>query len=102
MTTDNTFDVGPAAPPPAWCEPGAVGEWAELALEHEHGGGQVCLWNRDVGPNVWIECEDTVSAGRVIRTPPAIYVAEQSSGFTAVAARQLAAALLDAADLIDE
>jgi hypothetical protein len=96
--TDNLSDVGPATPPPAWCEPGAAGEWQQLVE-----GDMVCTWGRDLG-DVWISCDDRIENGRVLRSAPAIHYSEEpglGGGIDAVAARRLAAKLLNAADLLD-
>lgn len=37
-------DIGPATPPPAWCEPGTEPSWDNLT--DEFGGGMVCQWSR--------------------------------------------------------
>ncbi len=105
-TNPDTFDVGPAPPtPPAWCEPGTQPTWEQLTAEY--GGGTVALWTRYFGPDeltadVWIECEDTVEGGRVLRTGPRIGYTEPSRhGLDAAGARRLAAELLNAADVLD-
>lgn len=95
------MDIGPATPPPAWCLPGREPVWGNLAAEH--GGGQICMWDRNLdGPDLWISCEDTVLDGRVLRSPPRIFGTEEpEDGWTAEQARELAANLIAAADLID-
>jgi hypothetical protein len=107
MTTDSdTFDVGPAPAPPPWCEPGTVGRWEELT--EDYGGGTACLWTRYFPPDeltadVWIECEDRIENGRILRTPPRIGYTEPSRrGLDAEEARWLAAELLNAADVLDQ
>jgi len=106
MTTDNTFDVGSAPAPPAWCEPGAQPSFEQLT--EEYGGGTVGFWARYFPPDemtadVWIEAEDRTVDGRVLRTGPRIGYTEPSRhGLDAAGARRLAAELLNAADTLDE
>lgn len=74
-------DVGPATPPPPWCEPGTEGQWDRLV--EDCGGGITCRWARYFPPDettadVWIECEDTIENGRTLRTPPRIGYTEPS------------------------
>ena len=103
MSTDpDTTDAGPAPTPPAWCEPGTTGRWEQLT-----DGGDVCLWCRYFGPDemtsdVWIEAQDTIAFGRLLRTRPRIGYTEPSRhGVDAAGARRLAAELLNAADVLD-
>ena len=103
MTTNpDTFDAGPAPEPPAWCVPGTTGRWEQLT-----DGGGACLWARYFGPDemsadVWIECQDSVAFGRLLRTRPRIGYTEPSrDGVDAAGARRLAAELLNAADVLD-
>jgi hypothetical protein len=77
MTTPNSprsqiplTDVGPATPPPSWCLPGTEPRWERLT--EKHGGGTACFWSRDMSDGVWIECEDRVINGRVMRSEPRI------------------------------
>jgi hypothetical protein len=99
-----TTDVGPAAPPPAWCLPDTEPSWD--VLTKEYGGGMVCSWSRTfpadlVSADVWIQSDDQIIDGRVVRTAPQIMMYE-GDGITPAQARQLAAALLNAADVLDE
>ena len=102
MNTDNTTDIGPAPTPtpPAWCEPGATGEWQQLVK-----GGAVYAWTRDVRADMWITCEDRIEAGRVLRSAPRIHVDQSQwigdDGIDPATARQLGSALVAAADLLD-
>ncbi|MGO9226586.1 MAG: hypothetical protein ACLP5J_08980 [Mycobacterium sp.] len=106
MTIDNATDVGPATPPPAWCQPGTEGQWDRLV--EDYGGGITCRWARYFPPDemtadVWIECEDRIEDGRVLRSPPRIGYTEPSrNGLDAAGARRLAAELLNAANILDE
>ena len=64
----------------------------------------VCTWTRNVPPgdvsaDVWIQAEDRIIDGRVIRTAPRIWMFEQES-LTHPDAIRLAGALLEAADVI--
>jgi hypothetical protein len=55
-----------------------------------------------VAADVWIECEDHIEDGRILRTAPRIGYTEPSRrGLDATAARRLAAELLNAADILD-
>ncbi|MDC8984354.1 hypothetical protein PR370_18595 [Mycobacterium marinum] len=99
-----TTDVGPAIPPPAWCAPGTDPDWERLS--EQYGGALACFWARyfpnDDG-DVWIKAEDRIIDGRIRRTDPAIHYTEPpSEGVTPAQARQLAAELLNAADVLDE
>jgi hypothetical protein len=95
-------DIGPATPPPAWCTPGTQPSWDRLT--DEHGGGTICTWTRNypdaADADVWIQAEDQIVDGRIMRTEPRITVAERES-VTPDEARRLAAALLNAADELD-
>jgi hypothetical protein len=120
MTTDNdanpsaqsrflngsASDVGPATPAPRWCLPDA-----EPSLEKvntQYGGGVISYWSRsfaaeDCATDVWIHAEDQVIDGRVMRTAPRImYWEPPGDGMTAAQARQLAAQLLNAADVLTD
>lgn len=66
-------DVGPATPPPPWCEPGTEPIWEQLT--ERYGGVTICQWTRyfpagdPVAADVWIAADDRVVDGRVLRTP---------------------------------
>jgi len=94
MTIDNP-DFGPTPPP--WCQPGAKPDW-ELTPD----GAGILDWCRDVG-GVWIARADRIDEnGEWTHDRGAIYFSEAPRhGLTAAAARQLAAELLAAADLLD-
>lgn len=102
-----TTDVGPATPAPAWCAPGTMPVWERLS--EQYGGGQECGWYRyfpnyddGVGADVWIRAYDRIVDGRLLRTDAEIHYVEPSSrGVTPAQARQLAAELLNAADVLD-
>ncbi len=108
MMIDNTnlTDVGPAPTPPAWCPPDTIGQWDRLT--DDYGGGIACGWTRyfpadETAADVWIEAEDTIVDGRVLRTAPRIGYTEPSrNGLDAAGARRLAAELLNAAEVLDE
>jgi hypothetical protein len=99
-------DVGPATPPPSWCLPNV--EPVVDKLNQHLGGGIIASWSRDFraadsAADVWIEADDRVIAGRVARTAPRImYWEPPADGMTAAQARQLAAQLLNAADVLAE
>ena len=59
------------------------------------------MWERCVGRRVWIAAEDHTLDGNMFRTPPRIFVGEYPDGLGVVEARELAAELLNAADLLD-
>ncbi|WP_029404177.1 hypothetical protein, partial [Mycobacterium tuberculosis] len=73
-------DVGPATPPPPWCEPGTEPIWEQLT--ERYGGVTICQWTRyfpagdPVAADVWIAADDRVVDGRVLRTQPAIHYTE--------------------------
>jgi hypothetical protein len=92
-------DVGPATPAPNWCLPDAEPEWNQLT--ERCGGGMVCSWTRNVSDDVWIECEDRIVDGRVMRSAPRImYWEPPADGITCEQARQLAEGLTAAGDII--
>jgi hypothetical protein len=67
----------------------------------------VCTWSRsfpdEPGADVWVEADDRIVDGRVVRSAPRIMMFEPASdGLDAAAARQLAAELLNAADTLDK
>ena len=100
MNTTNFTDIGPAAPAPAWCEPGTQPTFDSLTAD----GAPLAGWTRDVGANVWIACDDTIEDGRWVRSRSAIHYSEEpglGDGIDAAAARRLAAELLNAADILD-
>ncbi len=82
--------------PPDWCEPDAVPDWQELAT-----GDTVRMWERVVGRRVWIAAEDHTLDGNVFRTPPRIFAGDYPDGLSVEEARELAAELLAAADILD-
>lgn len=90
-------DVGRATPAPNWCLPDAQPQWERLTV-----GGAVCMWSRDIGAaGVWIEAEDRIVDGRVMRSAPRImYFEAPRDGATCPEACELAAALVAAADII--
>jgi len=101
MTIDKQplTDVGPAIPPPSWCLPGVEPQWDRLT--EPFGGDMVCTWSRDVSGGVWIEAYDRIIDGRVMRSAPRIlYWEPPMDGFTCEQARELAAGLVAAADII--
>lgn len=100
-------DVGPATPPPPWCEPGTEPIWEQLT--ERYGGVTICQRTRyfpagdPVAADVWIAADDRVVDGRVLRTQPAIHYTEPPVlGIGPAAARRLAAELLNAADTLDD
>jgi len=96
MTIDNIGGLGPT--PPAWCEPGTKPDWNSLTPD----GAGILDWTRDIG-QVWIAGADRIDEnGEWTHDVGAIYFSEAPRhGLTAAAARQLAAELLAAADLLD-
>jgi hypothetical protein len=67
-----------------------------------HGRASNAAWTRDIGPDVWIACQDTIENGHWVRSPAAIEYSEPPrDGLNPAAARRLAAQLLNAADLVD-
>jgi hypothetical protein len=105
MTTNqDATDMGPATPAPNWCLPGAEPSWDKLT--DEYGGGAVATWSRsfpsnDPGDDVWIQCEDSISDGRVRRTAPRIHLYESPrDGLTQPEAVELARALMAAAEVM--
>jgi hypothetical protein len=72
----NLIDVGPATAPPDWCLPGTEGLWETLT----EGRGTVCLWSRDFAAGVWIEAEDRIIGGRVMRSPRRSRCSNRCSG----------------------
>jgi hypothetical protein len=95
--SDQLTDVGPAAPPPAWCAPDARPRWEQLT-----DGGTVCAWERSVSDDVWISAEDRLVGLRVMRSAPRIFYWEPPvDGVTPAAARQLARHLMTAAEIVD-
>ena len=102
MTINQTAtDIGPSTPAPNWCLPGAEPSWDKLT-----DGGTVATWSRsfppdDPGADVWIQCEDSIIDGRVVRTAPRIHLFESPrDGLTQTQAVELARALMAAADVI--
>lgn len=97
MSADDPLtDVGAATPPPNWCLPDVEPRWERLTE-----GGAVCMWSRDVADGVWIEAEDRIVNGRVMRSAPRIVYSEPPrDGATCPEALELAAALVAAADII--
>jgi hypothetical protein len=92
-------DVGPATPAPSWCLSDVIPQWDELT--ERAGGGVVCTWLRDVSDGVWITGYDRIVDGRVMRTAPRIVCSElPMDGSTSEQARELAAGLVAAADII--
>jgi hypothetical protein len=95
-----TTDIGPAAAPPNWCLPDVEPQWDKLVA-----GGMVCTWVRtfpanDRSADVWIQAEDQIVDGRVMRCAPRIGISEREF-VTVDEARELAAALVEAADVLD-
>jgi hypothetical protein len=100
MTTNNPTDVGPAAAAPPWCLPDVEPLWDRLTAEH--GGHMICTWTREFG-GVWIEAEDKVVDGRVLRSAPRIQMSQPGAqGVDPGQARELARALMSAANVLDE
>lgn len=92
-------DIGPATPPPGWCLPDTEPEWNHLT--EQAGGGAVCSWERRVSDDVWIAAEDRIIEGRVMRSAPRIFYWEPPvEGVTVIRARELAAELIAAADVL--
>jgi hypothetical protein len=92
-------DIGLATPPPAWCLPGTEPEWYQLT--EQAGGYAVCSWQRNVTDDVWIAAEDRIIDGRVMRTAPMIlYWEPPAEGVTVAQAREVAAGLIAAADVL--
>jgi hypothetical protein len=69
----------------------------------------VCTWTREIydpaGPaaeagDVWIEAEDRIVDGRVMRSAPQIAMVDERKPMTSVEARRMAQALLEAASVI--
>jgi hypothetical protein len=82
MTTDNTAAL--PAPPP-WALRDTQPEWDSLTPD----GGPLAAWTRDIGPDVWIACQDTIENGRWVRSPAAIEYSEPPRhGLDAAAARR--------------
>lgn len=103
VNVKDAVDIGPAPAAPAWCLPDAAPTWDTLTKEY--GEVLVCAWTRDVDGDysgVWIRGEDQVIEGRMMRGAPRIVMLEPAQdGWSAAEARQCAAALLNAADVLD-
>ncbi|MHC9295456.1 hypothetical protein ACRCUN_23590 [Mycobacterium sp. LTG2003] len=76
-------------------------------IESGKGSGVLCTWTRyfpephnPTNALCWITAEDRIVGGRVIRTAPWIATDEHEL-LTAEDARRLAAALLNATDVLD-
>jgi hypothetical protein len=96
-TTDQLTDLGPAPTPPAWCLPGTAPNTEST------GEGYLWSWSREFGEHVWIECEDTIANGRVLRGEPRIVYSEPpADGVSPAQAKELARALMAAAGELDE
>lgn len=99
MTDHDLTDAGPATPPPNWCLPDAEPSWDKLT--YEYGGGLVATWTRNVGDDVWIQAEDRIEGGRLLRSAPRIVYWEPAhDGIDSVQAHKLAEALVAAADIV--
>ncbi|MGH7734436.1 MAG: hypothetical protein ACREOE_12225 [Gemmatimonadales bacterium] len=99
--TNAPTDVGAATSPPSWCLPDAEPQWDRLS--EQHGGGDVVTWSRDISDDVWIEAEDRIIDGRVMRGQSRISYSEApAEGLKPAAARRIARALITAADLITD
>ncbi|MGV0743850.1 hypothetical protein [Mycolicibacterium sp. XJ870] len=100
-----TTDLGPTVPPPAWCLPGTQPHWDVIGSGRSVG--VLCTWTRHfpepqdpASALCWITAEDRIAGGRVIRTAPWISTDEHEVS-TGEDARKLAAALLNAADVLE-
>lgn len=92
---DHLTDIGPAIAPPSWCLPGTRPD-----TDSAYSDDTFWSWVRTISPDVWIACEDTVIDGRIMRSLPAVYYSEPSrDGATVEQVRELAAALVEAADI---
>ncbi|OBA58302.1 hypothetical protein A5647_21550 [Mycobacterium sp. 1100029.7] len=104
VNMEDAIDIGPAPARPAWCLPDAEPTWEKLAKEY--GKHPVCSWSRDVNGDysgVWIRGDDQIIDQRIMRGAPRVMMSEPPArGWTAAEARQHAAALLNAADILDE
>jgi hypothetical protein len=100
-TTDDKAaltDIGPATPPPSWCLPDAVPNWEERLDIGGPAGG----WCREISVGVWIEAHDRIIDNRMMRSAPRINYSESPcDGITSQQARELAEALIAAADLLE-
>ena len=70
MTTNDPqpTDIGPAAPAPNWCLPGAEPSWDVLA--EEYGGGMICSWTRTFPPRRPVRRRVDPGRGPHRRRPP--------------------------------
>jgi hypothetical protein len=98
MTTtnhpDNLTDIGPAPAAPPWCEPGYTPSTESV------------IWSRDFHVEhddicVYLMCTDNIEGGRIVRSAPSLFVNTGDEPITTAAARRLAAAILNAADVLD-
>jgi hypothetical protein len=97
-------DLGPAVPPPSWWRPGL-----NPAAEIDEGGTHVLLWVRYFGEtsghgdelcgDVWIDCEDRYVDGRLLRSQPRLFIDTAGGQIDAARARNIAHALMEAADV---
>jgi hypothetical protein len=92
----NMTDVGPAPQPPDWCP-----DAQPILFWHRPVGCALVEWY--LGPwQVWVACEDHCVGGQMIRTDPRVFYSEAPrGGMDTATARRFAAALLEAADVLD-
>lgn len=92
----NMTDVGPAPQPPDWCP-----DAQPILFWHRPVGCTVVDWC--IGPwQVWVACEDHCVGGQMIRTDSRVFYSEAPrGGMDTATARRFAAALLEAADVLD-
>jgi len=90
-------------PHPHTTSPGLGGTRHLSRMGQPHQRGRpLATWERTIGTDVWIACDDTIQDGRWVRSPAAIYFSEPPrDGIDPAAARRMAAQLLNAADLLD-
>jgi hypothetical protein len=88
-------DVGPATQPPPWFTDSGEMEWAEK------DGTLVCFWGLHLSDDVWIEAQDRVVDGRVMRSATEVKVGSAHIS-TVPEAFALARAINTALDIIAE
>jgi hypothetical protein len=95
-TTTELTDIGPATSPPAWCLPDAV------PLCDQTTEGPVWAWSREIGVQAWVEAEDRIIDGRVMRSAPRIHYSwPTAEGLTPEETREIIWALSAILELVE-